>query len=63
VSTFLLPFLINIYQDKELYQNITSEDFSVFQKEGKIIPFDIVIAKNYLEKQELNYLDRIVNIP
>ena len=29
VSTFLLPFLINIYQDKELDQNTTSEDFLV----------------------------------
>ena len=59
MSKFLSPFLINIYQDKELDQNITSEDFSVVQKEGKIMSGDVVIAKNYLGKEELKDLDRI----
>ena len=62
MSTFLSPFLINIYQDKELDQNTTSENFSVVQKEGKIMPGDVVIAKNYLDKEELKDLDRIGNI-
>jgi len=62
VSTFLSPFLINIYQDKEPDQNTTSENFSVVQKEGKIMPGDVVITKNYLDNEELKDLDRIGNM-
>jgi hypothetical protein len=59
--------LKNVFQEKELDQNLTTEDFSVVQTkkkspQGKIMPSDVVIAKNYLNKSELKNLDRIGNM-
>ncbi|MDP1845530.1 MAG: RhuM family protein [Candidatus Moranbacteria bacterium] len=66
--------LRNIYTEGELDELATCKDFLQVQKEkmgltswrrspqGKIMPSDAVIAKNYLDKKELAHLNSIGNM-
>lgn len=62
--------LKNIYSERELDAAATTEEFSVVQQEGQrqvarqvtCHSLEAIIAKNYLDRRELDHLNRIVTM-
>jgi hypothetical protein len=53
--------LKRIFGDQELTREATIKKYLIVQTEGKIHPYDVSVAKNYLSKFELAQMQRIVS--